>query len=65
VFYSTVDAIDGMVDRIRAEWGRPGALVVATGGYSSLLAPYCRTVEKVEPFLTLYGLFLAGQHMAK
>lgn len=65
VFYSTVDAIDGLVNRIRAEWDRPNALVVATGGYAGLLAPHCKTVERVEPFLTLRGLFLAGRHMAK
>jgi type III pantothenate kinase len=65
VFFSTVDAIDGMVDRIKAEWNRPDALVVATGGYAGLLAPHCRTVERVEPLLTLHGLFLAGRHMAK
>jgi len=65
VFFSTVDAIDGMVERIRREWERPDVLVVATGGYANTLAPHCRTVEKVEPFLTLHGLFLAGEHMAK
>lgn len=65
VFFSTVEAVDGIVDRIRGEWGRHEALVVATGGYAGLLAPHCRTVERVEPFLTLNGLFLAGQHMAK
>jgi len=65
VFYSTVDAIDGIVERIRAEWERPDALVVGTGGFASMLAPHCRTVERVEPFLTLQGLFLAGEHMAK
>jgi type III pantothenate kinase len=65
VFFSTVDAIDGMVDRIRREWERPDALVVATGGYAGILAPHCRTVERVEAFLTLHGLYLAGEHMAK
>lgn len=65
VFFSTVDAIDGMVDRIRKEWDRPEALVVATGGYAGVISPHCRTVERVEPFLTLQGLFLAGEHMAK
>ena len=65
VFFSTVDAIDGMVERITDEWGVPDVLVVATGGYAGLLAPHCRTVERVEPFLTLRGLHLAGEHMAK
>ncbi len=65
VFFSTVDAIDGTVARIKSEWKRPEALVVATGGYAGLLSPHCRTVEKVEPFLTLQGLFFAGEYMAK
>lgn len=65
VFFSTVDAIDGLVNRIKVEWEKPDALVVATGGYAGLLAPHCRTVERVEPLLTLHGLFLAGKHMAK
>lgn len=65
VFFSTVDAIDGMVDRIAGEWETPDPLVVATGGYAGLLASHCRTVDRVEPFLTLHGLFLAGRHMAK
>jgi len=64
VFFSTVDAIDGMVERIKTEWNRPGALVVATGGYAGLLAQHCRTIEEVEPFLTLRGLYFAGEFLA-
>ncbi len=61
IFYGVIDGIDGMVERIRAEWGRPDALVVATGGYAPLVGPHTRTVETVEPFLTLYGLAIAGE----
>jgi len=64
VFFSTVDAIDGMVERIKTEWDRPDVLVVATGGYAALLAQHCRTVKEVEPFLTLRGLYFAGGYMA-
>jgi type III pantothenate kinase len=60
IFFSVVDGVDGMVARIREEWERPQALVVATGGYSTLVGPHARTVETIEPFLTLYGLALAG-----
>lgn len=63
IFYSAVDAIDGIVRRVRAEWGRPGPLVVATGGYAAIVAPFCATVEHVEPFLTLHGLAMAGKHL--
>jgi type III pantothenate kinase len=64
VFFATVDAIDGMVERIRGEWNRPEALVVATGGYARVVAQFCRTVQEVEPFLTLRGLYLAGEFLA-
>ncbi|MGH7476151.1 MAG: type III pantothenate kinase [Longimicrobiales bacterium] len=64
IFFGAVAAIDGIVRRIREEWQRPAVLVVATGGLATLLAPHCETVEKIEPFLTLYGLELAFQHLA-
>jgi hypothetical protein len=53
-----------MVRRIRTEWGRPQALVVATGGYAALVGRHCSTVERIEPWLTLYGLALAGEMLA-
>ncbi|MEJ2334624.1 MAG: type III pantothenate kinase [Gemmatimonadales bacterium] len=63
VFYSVVDAIDGIVRRILAEW-RPGApLVIGTGGLADLIAPHCETIERVEPHLTLQGLAIAGRHL--
>jgi type III pantothenate kinase len=64
IFYAAIESIDGIVRRIKAEWDRPGALVVATGGLASLLAPHCRTVDRVEPFLTLYGLEIAFRQAA-
>jgi len=65
IFFSVVDAIDGMVRRIRAEWEREGIQVVATGGFAEAVGPHCETVDRIEPFLTLYGLALAGVHIAR
>jgi len=62
VFYSAVDAVDGVVRRIKEEWN-PEALVVATGGFAEVLGPHLSTVDRMEPFLTLYGLALAGGHL--
>lgn len=64
VFWSAVDGIDGVVRRIKDEWGRPDALVVATGGYATVLGPHLASVEIIEPFLTLYGLAMAGRALA-
>ncbi|MSR36677.1 MAG: type III pantothenate kinase [Gemmatimonadetes bacterium] len=63
VFYAAVDAVDGIVRRIIAEWGRPDPYVVATGGFATVIAPHCVTVQHIEPFLTLYGLAIAGREM--
>jgi type III pantothenate kinase len=65
VFYGAVDAIDGTVTRIREEWGVDELLVVATGGLAELIGPHCRTVQRIEPFLTLYGLEFAREHLAR
>lgn len=64
IFYSAVDAMDGIVRRILDEWGRPDALVVATGGLAAQVAPHSCTVRRIEPHLTLIGLELAGRHVA-
>jgi type III pantothenate kinase len=49
--------VDGIVDRIREEL-RAEAPVVATGGLADLIAPHARTVDHLEPWLTLEGLRL-------
>jgi type III pantothenate kinase len=48
--------VDGLVERIEGEIG--DATVVATGSMAELMAGYARTIEHVEPWLTLMGLRL-------
>ena len=64
VFYSAIDAVDGMVARIRESWRPPDVLVVATGGFAPVIAPHSKSVDRIEPFLTLQGLGIAGAHLA-
>jgi type III pantothenate kinase len=54
--YGFAGQVDGIVERVRAELGDPAARVVATGGLAELIAPHARTIDKVDPFLTLEGL---------
>jgi type III pantothenate kinase len=49
--------VDSMVERIRGELGE-SARVIATGGLAGRVANESRTIERVEPFLTLDGLRL-------
>ncbi len=54
--YGFAGQVDGIVDAIRAELEAADAPVVATGGLADLIAPHARTIETVDPFLTLDGL---------
>lgn len=49
--------VEGLVRRLRAEWGED-ARVVATGGLAGLIAAETPIIEAVEPELTLIGLRL-------
>jgi type III pantothenate kinase len=57
LLYGYAGVVDSMVERIRGELGED-ARVVATGGLASRVAAESRTIERVEPFLTLEGLRL-------
>jgi type III pantothenate kinase len=40
----------------RAARGAPAAPVIATGGLAELIAPHARSIDRVDPWLTLEGL---------
>ncbi|MBU1148127.1 MAG: pantothenate kinase, partial [Candidatus Omnitrophica bacterium] len=53
-----VYGFSSMCDGIIARYGRKK--VIATGGMSRLIAPYCKSIDKIDPELTLKGLRLIG-----
>ena len=55
VFWGYVGLIEGMVTRIKAEWGRP-MTVVGTGGVASLFEGATESIDRFDPDLTLRGL---------
>jgi type III pantothenate kinase len=55
--YGFAGQVDGIVERMRGELG-DGAPAIATGGLADLIAPHSKTIEKVDPLLTLDGLRL-------
>ncbi len=54
VLYGFAAQVDGMVERFTEILGP--STVVATGGLSSLIAPHTKSIDHVEPWLTLHGL---------
>ena len=55
IIFGYADLIDGIVTRIEEELGEK-ATVVATGGYASIIAAESKTIDKVNPDLTLIGI---------
>ena len=55
--YGFVGQVDEIVTRIRGELGTD-ARAIATGGLADLIAPHSRTIERIDPWLTLEGLRL-------
>jgi type III pantothenate kinase len=55
--YGFAGQVDGIVDLMVDEVGRD-ATIIATGGLASLIGPYTKSIEIIEPWLTLHGLRL-------
>jgi type III pantothenate kinase len=55
IIFGYAGLIDGIVERIREELGEK-VMVVATGGYAGIIAKESKTIDKVNPDLTLIGI---------
>ena len=55
VFWGYVALIEGMVARIKAEWGKP-MTVIGTGGVASLFEGATDSIDRFDPDLTIRGL---------
>jgi type III pantothenate kinase len=57
IFWGYVGLIEGLVERVKHEFGEPMA-VVATGGLAPLFDGETVAIDIVDPDLTLWGLNL-------
>ena len=60
IYWGYVGLVEGMVARIKGEYGGP-MKVVATGGLAPLLAEGTLVIEHIDPDLTLEGLRMLAQ----
>jgi type III pantothenate kinase len=63
IYWGYVAMIEGLVDRLKAEIGRP-VKVVATGGLAPLFERHGKLFDAVEPDLTIQGLSLLYNQVA-
>ena len=63
IYWGYVAMIEGLVARLKAEIGRPVAMV-ATGGLAPLFERHGKLFDAVEPDLTIQGLSLLYQQVA-
>ena len=62
IFFGAVAQVDGIVDKLKQEWNAE-ATVVATGGFVTMLGKYSRTIDEIDPNLTLDGLRFAYRQL--
>jgi len=61
IFWGYVGLVEGIVARIKSEFGAPMA-VIATGGLAPIFDGVTKVIERVDPDLTLWGLRLIHRH---
>jgi len=55
ILYGTASMIDGVIDRITEQFSTP-VHIVATGGISKQIVPYCKHKITVDPYLQFKGV---------
>ncbi|GAB6992579.1 type III pantothenate kinase [Paenibacillus pini] len=56
IIFGYAGQVDGIVGRIKEEMQAPSLKVVATGGLADLIASEAKSIDEVNPLLTLEGL---------
>lgn len=59
VLFGYAGLVDGLCDRFEEVLGE--STIIGTGGLAAVIAPHTRSIEHVEPWLTLHGLRLIWQ----
>ncbi|MFM2100215.1 MAG: hypothetical protein RLZZ366_1754 [Pseudomonadota bacterium] len=64
IYWGYIAMIEGLVTRMKAEIGRP-TMVIATGGLAVLFEQHSKVFDAIEPDLTIQGLAILYERVAK
>jgi len=65
IFWGYIGLIEGLIQRIRAEWGVADMPVVATGGLAPMFAEATSLIDHIDRDLTIHGLVLIHRRNAE
>lgn len=58
ILYGFGSMVDGLTQKIAESMKPVVPKIIATGGMASLIKPYAKSIDQIEPLLTLEGLYL-------
>ncbi len=58
IYFGYIGMVDEIIRRMIEESKEKKVMVIATGGFTSLIVPESKRIKKVDPFLTLEGMRL-------
>ncbi len=66
VYWGTLGLVEKIIRELKKElgWGRETRLI-ATGGHAGLILSRSRMIRKIDPHLTLYGLYLIAAGLSR
>lgn len=61
IYWGAVGMVELWVKKVSEELSPPPSLVLATGGDGPLIGPHCKSISKIDSFLTLKGIAMIGK----
>lgn len=62
IYYGYIGLVEGIIERLKSRGkGQGSSKIIATGGYAKLISKRTKVFDKIDPDLTLKGLYLLSK----